>query len=267
MQVWSISSGSSGNCYLIREGSTLLLMEAGLGIRRIESELLHLGVSPAQLSAILVSHEHTDHWASALQLGRRLRVPVVCTPGTWKAGGGLGARSTEHVPLAPGRLLRVGCLTVDAFALPHDAQEPAGFFVRSGSSSVLMATDMGFATEEVMELARHADLVILEANHDVDMLVRGPYPAHLKTRILGERGHLSNEDAGRAILGMANGHQHHFWLAHLSHTNNTPRLALTSVQDQLQRDGLASLSISVALRDRRSLYWDSDAAMTQLPLF
>lgn len=267
MQVWSISSGSSGNCYLIREGNTLLLMEAGLGIRRIEFELLQLNIRPAQLSAILVSHEHTDHWASALALGRRLRVPVVCTPGTWKAGRGMDSPSTEHVPLAPGRSLRVGCLTVDAFALPHDAQEPTGFFVRSGSASALMATDMGFATEEVIELARHAGLVILESNHDVDMLVRGPYPAYLKIRILGERGHLSNEDAGRAILGMANGHQHHFWLAHLSRTNNTPRVALTSVQDQLQREGLGHLSISVALRDRRSLFWDSDAAMTQLSLF
>ncbi len=267
MQVWSISSGSSGNCHLIREGNTLLLMEAGLGIRRIEFELRQLGVSPAQLSAVLVSHEHTDHWASALALGRRLRVPVVCTAGTWKAGGGLDSRSVDHVPLAPGSSLRVGCLTVDAFALPHDAQEPAGFFVRSDSASTLMATDMGFATEEVIELARYAGLVILEANHDVDMLVRGPYPHYLKTRILGDRGHLSNEDAGRAILEMSNGHQHHFWLAHLSHTNNSPRLALRSVQDQLRSEGLTDLNISVALRDRRSLFWDSDAAMTQLPLF
>ncbi len=267
MQVWSISSGSSGNCYLIREANTLLLMEAGIGIRRIEFELLQIGVSPAQLSAILVSHEHTDHWASALALGRRLRVPVICTSGTWMAGGGLDSRSVDHVPLASGSSLRIGCLTVDAFSLPHDAQEPAGFFVRSSSAAALMATDMGFATEEVVDLARHADLVILEANHDVDMLVRGPYPAYLKTRILGERGHLSNEDAGRAILGMANGHQHHFWLAHLSHTNNSPRLALTSVQDQLRREGLTNLNVSVALRDRRSLFWDSDAAMTQLALF
>lgn len=267
MQVWSLSSGSSGNCYLVREGNTLLLMEAGLSVRRIELDLLQLGISPAQISAVLVSHEHSDHWMSALSLGRRLRIPVVCTPGTWKAGGGLNADSCDHVPLAPGGSLRVGALTVDAFSLPHDAQEPAGFLLRSRSASAIMATDMGFATEEVIQFASHSDLVILESNHDVEMLVRGPYPAHLKKRILGERGHLSNADAARAIATTANGRQRHIWLAHLSHTNNSPRVALSSVQTSLRAEGLGHLNVSVALRDRRSLSWDSDAAMTQLPLF
>jgi phosphoribosyl 1,2-cyclic phosphodiesterase len=267
MRVWSLSSGSSGNCYLVQEGNTHLLIEAGLGIRRIEFELLRLNVSPALLSAILVSHEHTDHWASALALGRRLKVPVVCTPGTWAAGGGLGSSSCEHVPLSPGQSLRVGCLVVEAFSLPHDAREPVGFVIRSKSASTLMATDMGYAGPDVIALARESDLVILEANHDVDMLMRGPYPAHLKVRILSDRGHLSNVDAGRAIVGMVNGRQHHFWLAHLSRTNNAPRLALSSVGDVLKAEGLSHLSISVALRDRLSLSWDSDGALTQLALF
>lgn len=267
MQVWSLSSGSSGNCYLVKEGNTLILLEAGLGLRRIEFELLQLNVSPAQLSAILVSHEHTDHWASAVAMGRRLQIPVVCSEGTWAAGGGPAAERCDHVPLGAGSSIRLGEIGVDAFELPHDAKEPTGFFIESRTGSALLATDMGFATSEVIDRARDADLVILESNHDVDMVVRGPYPAHLKTRILSDRGHLSNDDAARAIALIANGRRSRFWLAHLSHTNNSPRLALSSVTDHLRGEGLSRLDVAVALRDRRSLHWDSDETFTQLPLF
>lgn len=267
MQVWSLSSGSSGNCYLVREENTFVLLEAGLGLRRIEFELLQLNVSPAQLSAILVTHEHTDHWASAVAMGRRLRIPVVCSEGTWEAGGGYVEGGCDHVPLGAGSSVHLGAISVEAFELPHDAREPTGFFLRSGSGSVLLATDMGFATAEVIDRARDADLVILESNHDVDMVVRGPYPAHLKTRILGDRGHLSNDDAARAIASIADRRRSQFWLAHLSHTNNSPRLALSAVTDHLRGAGLSWLDVAVALRDRRSLHWDSDGSLTQLSLF
>jgi phosphoribosyl 1,2-cyclic phosphodiesterase len=132
---------------------------------------------------------------------------------------------------------------------------------------MLLATDMGAATEEVVERARESHLVVLESNHDVDMLKRGPYPAYLKTRILGERGHLSYEDAAKAIARIADGRRPRFWLAHLSRTNNTPRLALAAVQDLLGRANLNGLEIAVALRDRRSLSWDSDDSLEQLSLF
>jgi phosphoribosyl 1,2-cyclic phosphodiesterase len=196
-----------------------------------------------------------------------LKIPVVCTDGTWEAGGGHAARGCEHVALGAGGMIRVGCFSVEAFKLPHDAQEPTGFFVRSRSASLLLATDMGYASQEVIERAREADLVVLESNHDVDMVIRGPYPAHLKARILSERGHLSNEDAARAIASIADGGRARFWLAHLSQTNNSPRLALSNARDHLNSLGFNRLEIGVALRDRRSLFWDSDASLTQLPLF
>jgi len=167
MQVWSLSSGSSGNCYLVREGATHVLVDAGLPLRRIEFELLQLNVSPARLSAILVTHEHTDHWSSAIALGRRLRVPVVCSAGTWEAGGGLSSTGCEHVTMAEGRCLTVGSLSVEGFRLPHDAREPLGFSLRSRSAVMLLSSYMWSATEEVVERAREADLVILESNHDV----------------------------------------------------------------------------------------------------
>ncbi len=266
MQVWSLSSGSSGNCYLIREGGSLLLLEAGIGIRKLERELAQLGFSTTHLSAVLASHEHVDHWQCAVTLARRLRLPLVCTDGSWAAGGS-DSCPPSMLAVRPGSSFPLGEFTVETFPVPHDAREPVGFLLRTSTAGLLLATDMGKMTEEVVERAACADLVILEANHDVEMLVRGPYPARLKARILGDRGHLSNEEAARTIVRMAHGRPRHFWLAHLSHTNNTPRVALSSVRSILSRDGLAGLSVGVALRDRRSLYWDSEAELTQLPLF
>ncbi|MHB0869703.1 MAG: MBL fold metallo-hydrolase [Chloroflexota bacterium] len=266
MRIWSLSSGSSGNCYLVQAGSSLLLMEAGIGSRKLQQEMALLGFSTSQLSAVLASHEHVDHWRSAARLACRLRIPLVCTPGSWGAGRGEYS-SSPLLPLRAGRSLQLGEVTVDAFALPHDAREPIGFLLRSPEATVLLATDMGRMVDEVVERAREADLVILEANHDVEMLVRGPYPAFLKARILGDRGHLSNEDAARTIVRIAEGRPRDFWLAHLSHTNNSPGVALRSVLSVTRQEGLESLNVSVALRDRRSLSWDSLEALAQLPLF
>lgn len=266
MQVWSLSSGSSGNCYLVREGDSLLLLEAGIGVARVARELSCLGFPLSQLSAILVGHEHVDHWRSATALARRLRIPLVCTPGSWQAGGS-GTPPAGLQLLRAGSRLTVGGLTVEAFPVPHDACEPVGFVLSSARASICLATDMGRATEQIVERALLADLVILEANHDVEMLVTGPYPAHLKARILGDRGHLSNEDAARAVVRMARGRPRDFWLAHLSRTNNSPRIALSAVLAALRREGLADLRVSVALRDRKSLYWDSERSLEQLPLW
>lgn len=265
MQVWALSSGSSGNCYLVRDGSSLLLLEAGLGVRKVEGELARLGFPTSGLSAILASHEHVDHWQAAVPLARRLRVPLVCTPGSWQAGSN-GTHSSLHLPLPAGHAVEIGELSVEAFAVPHDAREPVGFLIRSPSATLCLATDMGALTQEVVERAGAADLVIVEANHDVEMLVRGPYPAPLKARILGDRGHLSNEEAARGIVRMASGRPRSFWLAHLSHTNNSPRVALSSVQRVLRSEGLGDLKVDVALRNRRSLFWDSEGELVQLRL-
>lgn len=266
MQVWSISSGSSGNCYLVREGGGLVVLEAGVTAARVESEIVRLGFATSQVAAVVVSHEHADHWSSALALARRFAVPLLCSPGTWQEAGA-GSRRVEHAALVPGRPVTIGSLSVEAFPLSHDAREPIGFVVTSPGAVLCMATDMGTVTEDVLERARQADLVIVEANHDVRMLVEGPYPAHLKARILGERGHLSNEAAAQSIVGMAAGRPRHFWLAHLSRTNNSPRVALSSVETVLRREGVDHVNVGVALRDRRSLFWDSEGRLEQLPLF
>ena len=266
MQVWSLSSGSSGNCYLVREGGHLVVLDAGVAAARVEREIVGLGFAPSQVAAVVVSHEHADHWSSALALARRFAAPLLCSRGTWREAGPR-SRDVEHAPLVPGLPVAIGSLSVEAFPLPHDAQEPVGFVLRSPGAVVCVATDMGTVTEEVLERARQADLVIVEANHDLRMLVDGPYPAHLKARILGERGHISNEAAAQSIAGMVTGRPRQFWLAHLSQVNNSPRLALSSVEAVLRREGVDHVGVGVALRDRRSLFWDSEGKLEQLPLF
>lgn len=266
MKVWSVCSGSSGNCYLVLDGKTLLLLEAGIGVRRLEQEMGHLRLRPSHLSAVLATHEHTDHWQSAAAMARRAGVPLVCSPGSWESLSEDEPRPDHH-PLPARHSCTIGSIEVESFAVPHDAREPVGFVIRGENATVCLATDMGRATDEVVELAGGADLVILESNHDVHMVKTGPYPAHLKARILGDRGHLSNEDAGNTIVRMARGRAREYWLAHLSNTNNTPKVALSTVQSVLKLEGLAGLKLSVAQRDRRSLFWDSEGELIQLPLF
>ncbi len=264
MRVWSLSSGSSGNCYLVQEGRSLLLLEAGVGVRRIQRELASLGFSTSDLTAVLVTHEHVDHWRSAVALARRNQFPVVCSEGSWVAAG---EDRTPTLPVRPGNSETLGEITVEPFSLSHDAREPVGFVLRSQGASLCLATDTGRMTDEIFERASGVDLVILEANHDVEMLVRGPYPAYLKKRILGDRGHLSNEEAGRTIARLAQRGPRRFWLAHLSDTNNSPGVALKSVQAVLRREGVEQPRVDVALRDCRSLAWDSEGDAAQLRLF
>jgi phosphoribosyl 1,2-cyclic phosphodiesterase len=267
MKIWSLASGSSGNCYLIQDKQTLVLLDAGISARRILQELARLGLGPSSLSAVLVTHEHMDHWGSAASLSRRAGIPLICTAGTAEAGQN-GSKTIPFQPIRPGGALAVGSLSVEAFSIPHDAREPVGFLLRSGHTSICAATDIGVVTDEILEYSRAADLVILESNHDEAMVVRGPYPLRLKERILGRFGHLSNRAAGEAIVQIAAGRPGHFWLAHLSGTNNSPGLALGSVRDVMRRDGVEPLMVSVALRDRRSLFWDSEAVpLEQLSLF
>ncbi len=266
MQIWSLSSGSSGNCYLLREGDSLLVVEAGLSALRVVREIEQLGLHHCGVAGVVVTHEHSDHVSSAMTLASRLKAPLYCSSGT-RMGMEEGRRPVEWFPLKAGCSLPVGALCIEPFPLPHDAREPVGLVIRAEGAAVCLATDMGSPTEEMIEAASGADLVILEANHDPQMLARGPYPAKLKARIRGEHGHLSNLEAADSIVRMARGRPESFWLAHLSDTNNSPGVALSSVRGVLKREGLGNLRVEVAQRNRRSLHWDSASQLRQLALF
>jgi phosphoribosyl 1,2-cyclic phosphodiesterase len=260
VRVTSLASGSSGNAYLVESGTTRILLDAGLVAPVLERYLRRHGVDPLTLSAIFVSHEHSDHLRGVGGLARRFRIPVVATAGTLRAGADTLGRLPEAVPLPPGHECRAGGIAVRTFALSHDAAEPVGFWVRADDQNVCICTDLGEPTPAIRAPLAAADLLVLEANHDLDRLWRGPYPPGLKRRIAGPHGHLANATAARLLRDLADdARPRTVWLAHLSQTNNTPDLALDTVQIPLAQDGITHLSVAVAERDRPSLVWEPGA--------
>jgi phosphoribosyl 1,2-cyclic phosphodiesterase len=264
MQVWSIASGSSGNAYLVRAEGATVLVECGISLGRITSFLHRLGVTPYDLTGVLITHDHSDHSRSARQLSDTYQVPVFATPGT------LGCASLRDAPLAcpigTDRPFRVGDLEVSAFAVPHDAYEPVGFRIAGEAATVTVTTDLGHVPGEVQRNLRDNDLLILEANHDLEMLQNGPYPTFLKRRVLGRHGHLSNVATAEALAACRDRVPGEVWLAHLSPVNNRPPVALAAVSGHLQTVGLGHVTVRVAERHQPSLHWTAKPRTRQLAL-
>lgn len=263
MRVVCLASGSNGNCLYVESDGVRLLVDAGIPARRLSAELLELGIRPPQLHAVLLTHEHSDHVGCVRSLGRRSGVPVVANSASLAAVG-IPAYLCEELPT--GRSLRIGCLAVTSFSLPHDARETVGYLIEADGARVLVATDLGYVPGHLGELASTADLVVLEANHDAEMLRVGPYPWFLKSRVSGQRGHLSNDDCAAFASIALSGRRSVLWLAHLSEVNNTPSLALDTVRQRLLATDCADVQVDVALRSRRSLVWDSAPPWQQLAI-
>lgn len=231
----SLASSSSGNCYLVSDGTANVLIDAGISCQRIKNALAAVSVTPDMLSAVLITHEHSDHIAGLATLTKHFDFPIYASKGT--AGQlyrQIAFLDDRLVPFTPGSSLEIGPLHIGTFPLSHDAAEPAGFLVESGGRRMVMATDLGVATRPVIAAASSADLLVLEANHDVELLRAGPYPLSLKQRILGDRGHLSNAAAGALACAAVAGGARTLLLAHLSRQNNTPRLARDTVSAALR---------------------------------
>jgi phosphoribosyl 1,2-cyclic phosphodiesterase len=264
MDVWSIASGSSGNAYFVQAEGANLLVECGIPLARITSFLKRLGVSPHDLTGVLLTHDHSDHTRSARQLSDRYGVPIFATAGTL---GCTSLRDAAHArPVDADRQFRVGDLEVTPFRVPHDAYEPVGFKITAEAATITVTTDLGHVPREVQRHLGDNDLLILEANHDVEMLQSGPYPTFLKRRVLGQHGHLSNAATGEALAACRDRVPHQVWLAHLSPVNNQPLVALESVTRHLGAAGLGHVTVQVADRHRPSLHWTSVPRMRQLSL-
>jgi phosphoribosyl 1,2-cyclic phosphodiesterase len=261
----SLASGSSGNSFLLRTHKTSLLFDAGVRLPSLERYLASEGVAPADLSAVLISHEHRDHCLSALDLAVRYNVPVWANFEVLKAAA-LHTLSTAAV-LEIDKPIMFGDVEVRTFPVPHDAVRPVGFVARVGDRTITIATDLGRATDEVTEAVACADLVVLEANHDPEMLWNGSYPPHLRRRVAGPTGHLANEQCADILVKHAKGEQIEVWLAHLSRNNNTATLALKTVGGILKTMGLGGVRVAVALRDKPSTAWTGVGRPTQLSLF
>ena len=250
--VHTLASGSSGNALLLSHGGTHLLIDAGISCRRITVSLGQLGLSAADLSAVLITHTHTDHISGLQTLLKRGNFPIRATGRTCRELEYRIAGIQDRLePLDLCRPVSLGGCAVTAFPTSHDAPGSCGFRIDTEDGSVGLITDTGHVTDEAAELLPGVDLAVLEANHDIETLRSGPYPYYLKQRILGSEGHLCNDDAARFAVALAEAGAGEIVLAHLSKENNTPAMARTAVETALSAASL-SPRLSVAPRDTLS---------------
>lgn len=266
IRVKSLATGSSGNVFLVQAEDTALLIDCGLPTRTIERYLREEGLDPAALAGIALTHEHTDHIKSAGVMARRYNVPIIANRPTLEAGAAALGGPVPSLALATGSCRTVGALELASFYVPHDAAEPVGYVISHQRWHICIILDAGRPSYEMRAPLRLADLVIIEANHERERLIAGPYTRLLKARILSDVGHLSNVEAAQLLAQAANGRHTWAWLAHLSEVNNTPHIAHSTVRHYLRHEGIQGVEIAVARRDRPSVSWDSDSAAWQAPL-
>ncbi len=233
LAVCVLASGSRGNAIYVSDGATRILVDAGLSASEIERRLKSRGLSANELDGIVVSHEHTDHIQGVGVLSRRYRIPIYMSPGTHGALESHIGKLHRVVHFDCGALFQIETLSIHPFSISHDAQEPAGFTIKHNGVKIGIATDLGVGTAMVREHLKHCRLLILEANHDPDMLINGPYPWFLKQRIKGRTGHLSNPAARQLLDTVKHEQLQHVILAHLSETNNSPEIARRVVGEAL----------------------------------
>ncbi|MBQ7919910.1 MAG: MBL fold metallo-hydrolase [Lachnospiraceae bacterium] len=237
MRLCSIASGSSGNCIYVGSEATHLLVDVGISGKKAEAGLNELDITGRDLDGILVTHEHVDHIAGLGVMARKYHIPIYATPGTISAiqkCSSVGNIEEElFVPVRPDNKLCIKDLVINPMKISHDAAEPVGYRVSYGNRRVAVCTDLGYFNDYTVECLRGMDALLIEANHDVNMLQVGPYPYHLKQRILGDRGHLSNENSGRLLSRILHDNMKSIVLGHLSKDNNLPELAYEAVRMEI----------------------------------
>ena len=228
-----LASGSNGNSLYLESGDTRILLDAGLSGRQLETRLRSQCERELRdLTAVLITHEHDDHVKGLVQLAKKCQAPLYMTEGTY-AGLPAKARLDEPdrvVHIRAGEPFEVGGVRITPFAVSHDAEEPVAFRFDTAEGSLAVVTDLGYVSDRQRELLRGCDVYVFETNHDTEMLRAGPYPWHLKRRILGDKGHLSNVDAAYALIDILSDQPSHVYLAHLSGENNLPELAELTVE-------------------------------------
>ena len=238
MRLASIASGSSGNCIYVGSESTHILVDTGTSKKKIEEGLNALQLSLKDVDAVFVTHEHSDHIAGLHTILKKYDIPVYATAGTIQ---GIHDSDKKHEMdeaefhiICADEKLTVGDMSIAPMRISHDANEPVAYRFRYGEHRVGIATDLGRYNEYTVECLQNMDALLLEANHDVHMLQVGPYPYQLKRRILGDRGHLSNEKAGELLCRLLNDHMKAIILGHLSEQNNLPELAYETVRVEIE---------------------------------
>jgi len=255
MDIQVLASGSNGNATLVKMGDANILVDAGISARRIKQELAGVGVAVEDLDGVLVTHEHRDHVAGLPTLSRKYHLPIYARPATWDA--------IDRQPVSMGippecrinldASLDIKHTKIEPFSISHDAADPVGFSFYHDREKCALATDLGFVTDSVKKALALSDALVLEANHDIDLLKQGSYPWFLKQRILSNRGHLANIDAGWTLARLDRKNHCHVFLAHLSKENNRPEIAEKTIATVLTEQGLklgSDVTLHITYPDR-----------------
>lgn len=224
-----LGSGSEGNALVVCVGQTCVLMDCGFGLRETERRLARLGLSPGQLGGIVVTHEHGDHIAGVAKLAKAHKLPVWLTHGTLRRQESAFARDVVVTEIAPESSFPIGDVHVHPYPVPHDSAEPVQFVFGDGDRRLAVLTDAGHVTSHIESVLTGCDALVLECNHDADMLERGKYPPSLKRRVGGHYGHLNNQQAAALLAKLDCGRLQHLVAAHLSQQNNKPELAVQAL--------------------------------------
>jgi phosphoribosyl 1,2-cyclic phosphodiesterase len=247
-------SGSSGNSIFIETDGTKILIDAGVSGKKIESCLKKIDVDGGDIDAIFVTHEHIDHIKGVGIVSRRFDIPIYATEATWDAMetciGNISRKNRKII--YKGENMPLNDMLIKPFEIPHDAADPVGYSVSAGDIKMTVATDIGHITDTVTEAVRDSSVLLLESNHDIDMLKSGPYSYQLKERILGLYGHMANAAAGNLLSDIMSNKLKQVFLGHLSNQNNTPELAFHTVREILDHNGIYvghDLQVETANRD------------------
>ncbi len=247
LELYSLISGSSGNCSLLTNGKTSILIDCGTSGKRAFAALEGLGFSPQKLAAILVTHEHDDHTRGVGIMARKLKLPVYATEGTHRNMKVGVIDDAQRRLVSPDITYDIDGIGVTPFTIPHDASDPCGYSFTDGADKVTIATDIGHMPDSLFSRISGSKSIILESNHDIDMLRMGGYPYPLKQRILSDHGHLSNAAAAKTALRLVNCGTEHIMLGHLSNNNNLPEIAQMETFNMLTDNGVR-VGIDVTLQ-------------------
>lgn len=235
-----LASGSTGNAVYVENGDKRLLIDCGLSGKKMDILFATIDRSPKDLDGILVTHEHSDHVKGLGIFARKHHLPIYANEATWSAmGSAIGKIPVDQkFVFKTGQVHSFGKLEVESFGVSHDAAEPMFFVFRGEGKQLTLLTDVGYVSDRIKATIQGSDSFIIESNHDIEMLMAGRYPWNIKRRILGDEGHISNEDAGEALVDVIDHRTKRIFLAHLSKDNNMKELARMCVEQRLQQEGL-----------------------------
>ncbi len=259
MKFCSLYSGSSGNCQFVKAGNTKILVDAGLSGKKIQQAMISIGEDPTDIHGIFITHEHIDHIQGAGILSRRFNIPIYANEETWKAmQPSIGEIKSENIKTFD-ESVEIGELYVQAFDISHDAVKPVGYKIFNKDKKISLLTDTGCVTESIKQNIMNSDLLLIESNHDEDMVLIGSYPWPLKRRVLGEFGHMSNDLAGNLLSEILKKGTEIVLLGHLSKENNFPELAYKTVENILKENNIPieeGITLNMTYRDKSTKVYE-----------